>query len=200
MGSNTGEPDERPEHRVCLDDFYLDIYEVTQDDFERVTGKNTSYFKGCPGCPVEQVDWNEASAYCGKAGKRLPTEAEWEYAARAGGKTEKYSGTSDEQRLGDYAWFGNNSDSKTNIVGQKKPNGLDLFDMSGNVWEWVADWYDANYYQHSPEQNPGGPSKGAKRVLRGGSWFNNANYLRTANRGYDNPDSRIFLVGFRCAR
>lgn len=200
MGSDTGEPDEKPVHKVCLDDFYLDKYEVTQGAFEKDTGKNTSYFKGCSDCPVGQVDWYEASAYCGKAGKRLPTEAEWEYAARSGGTREEYPGTSDESRLGDYAWFGRNSGSKTHPVGQKKPNGLELYDMGGNVWEWVADWYGATYYGQSPEQNPNGPSSGGKRVVRGGSWFNNGNYLRTANRGYDTPNSRLFLTGFRCAQ
>lgn len=200
MGSNTGEPDEKPVHKVCLEDFYIDQYEVTQAAFEKETGKNTSYFKGCSDCPVEQVDWKEAGSFCGKMGKRLPTEAEWEYAARSGGKKEKYAGINDELDIDDYAWFGHNSGSKTHPVGQKKPNALELYDIGGNVWEWVADWYGASYYSESPEQNPNGPTSGDKRVLRGGSWFNNSDYLRASNRGYDTPDSRVFLTGFRCAQ
>ena len=116
---------------------------------------------------------------------RLPTEAEWEYAAKSGGKNEKYSGTNSELELGDYAWYSSNSESKTHPVGQKAANGLGLYDMSGNVWQWVQDWYDGSYYKNSPKDNPTGPSSGKEKVLRGGSWYNVTSYswnLEATNR------------------
>lgn len=193
-----GSKNEKPVHQVCLDDFSIDKFEVTQKAFESVMGKNPSYFKDCPYCPVEQVTWFEANEYCGKVGKRLPTEAEWEYAARSGEKKEKWAGTSVESEIYMYAWYNTNSGSKTNLVGDKKPNALGLYDMTGNVWEWVADWYDENYYNNSPKDNPKGPDNGQSRVLRGGSWFNDARYARAADRNWYNPGSRDLSYGFRC--
>ena len=194
-----GSDDEKPVHEVTLDDFYIDKYEVTQKEYKKVIGENPSYFKNCEDCPVESVTWFAAQEYCDKVGKRLPTEAEWEYAARSGGKKEKWAGTSASPAL--YTWYSANSGRKTHPVGQKKPNGLGIYDMSGNVWEWCSDWYDNNYYRNSPKVNPQGPSSGNSRVLRGGSWFGNeGGGTRSALRLRVIPDYRGLLSGFRCAR
>jgi sulfatase modifying factor 1 len=199
-----GDKDEKPVHQVCVDDFYLGKYEVTQGQWEKVMGNNPSYFKNCGGnCPVEQVSWNDVQEFISRlnqrSGKRyrLPVEAEWEYAARSGGKREKWSGTSSEGELGQYAWYGGNSGSRTHPVGEKRPNGLGLYDMSGNVWEWCADWYGENYYQGSPRNNPKGPDNGSYRVLRGGAWLNDPRLVRAAIRTWGAPASRSRYIGFR---
>jgi len=201
-----GDGDEKPVHEVCVDDFYIGKYEVTQGQWQRIMGSNPSYFSSCgDNCPVEKVSWNDAQEFIRKlnnqSGKRyrLPTEAEWEYAARSGGKREKWSGTSDESSLGDYAWYNANSGSKTHPVGQKRPNGLGLHDMSGNVWEWCQDWYGSDYYSSSGRDNPGGPSSGSYRVNRGGSWISPAAFTRAADRSGFNPDGRGSTLGFRLA-
>ena len=196
MGSNDGESDEKPARQVTVSGFYMDKTEVTQEQYERVMGNNPGTFKGCPTCPVEMVSWNDAKAYCEKVGKRLPTEAECEYAARAGTSTKYYWGNDMD---GDYAWYYNNANSKTHPVGQKKPNAFGLYDMCGNVWEWCSDWYDKNYYRSSPADNPQGAATGSCRVLRGGSWRNGDYSLRSAGRGWNYPDNRLGYVGFRCA-
>ncbi len=192
-----GELDEKPVHRVCLDDFKIDKYEVTQSQFKQVMGNNPSRFSTCGDCPVEQVTWLEAMEYCEKGDKRLPTEAEWEYAARSGGKSEKYSGGAD---IDSVAWYRNNSDGKTHPVGRKHANGLGLYDMSGNVWEWVSDRYDKGYYKRSPESNPKGPSKDERRTLRGGSWYFKPEYVRASDRYGFKPDVRGLFSGFRCSQ
>ncbi len=192
-----GDSDEKPVHEVCLDDFYIDKTEVTQRAYRQQTGKSPSRFKG-DDRPVELVSWHDAKAYCQKAGKRLPTEAEWEYAARSGGKKEKYAGTSGSPDA--YAWYDKNSGKKTHPVAQKKPNGLGLYDMSGNVWEWVSDWYDKSYYASSPRNNPKGLSSGSYRVWRGGSWdFYYDHNIRASDRVRRNPFNRLNYGGFRCA-
>ena len=126
----------------------------------------------------------------------MPTEAQWEYACRAGSTT-RYCFGDDEAELDDYAWYEANSQGTTHPVGQKKPNGLGLHDMSGNVWEWCADWYDENYYKNSPKNNPRGPSSGSMRVLRGGSWNNSPGGVRTASRIRNVPSARDYNNGFR---
>jgi formylglycine-generating enzyme required for sulfatase activity len=198
MGSADGDADEKPVHRVFVSSFYMDRYEVTQEEYERVMGKNPSYFK-CPTCPVEQVSWNDAVKYTQKVGKRLPTEAEWEYAVRGGNKNrgDDYSGSYD---AGIVAWYNDNAGSKTHPVGGKQPNELGLYDMSGNVWEWCADWYDASYYRSSPRENPKEPDAGQYRVLRGGSWNDDAQIPRVSNRGWSNPSNRDYDLGFRCSQ
>lgn len=191
---------------VCLNNFYMDKYEVTQKEFEHVMEENPSRFINCTNCPVEQVTWFEARNYCKAVDKRLPTEAEWEYAARGGGKKEGWAEIDNNSYLGKYAWYWDNSFDKTHQirkphpVGQKKQNNLDLHDMSGNVWEWVWDWYGKDYFKNSPKKNPKGPLSGKKRVLRGGSWKSSANNSRTAYRYKEEPDKRINIVGFRCAK
>jgi len=158
--------------------------------------------------PVACVSWDDAIAFANwlknKTGKnyKLPTEAEWEYAARSGGKNEKYSGTSNESELTDYAWYSENSGKKTHPVGQKKPNGIGIYDMSGNAYEWVNDWYDGKYYKNSPKNNPTGPSSGKRKVQRGGSWNNGTSedfgFLEASYRGVEWIRSRSFSFdGFR---
>ncbi|MAT55238.1 MAG: hypothetical protein CMN32_12215 [Saprospirales bacterium] len=206
MGSTDGDSDEEPVHTVRVDDFYIGKYEVTQAQWWAVMGDNPSYFSDCDNCPVENVSWNDVQTFIRKlnekTGKhyRLPTEAEWEYAARVGKNGYKYAGSNDPDEV---AWYKSNSGSKTHPVGLKKPNVLGLYDMSGNVWEWCQDWYDAAYYKNyknGPGNNPQGPSSGSYRVLRGGSWFNLPRYCRVAGRGRSDPSYRYSGGGFRLAQ
>ena len=207
MGSNEYEG-EKPVHEVCVSDFYIGRYEVTQGQWKKVMdGKNPSYFEDCgEDCPVECVSWEDAQGFIEELNRltgkvyRLPTEAEWEYAARSGGKEEKYAGISDESRVGEYAWYSKNSDNKAHKVGTRNPNGLGLYDMSGNVWEWCSDWYGSDYYQNSPKDNPMGPAGGSNRVFRGGSWYNLARNLRASDRYYFTPAFRGSDLGLRLAR
>ena len=198
-----GRSDAKAVHWVCVDDFYLGKYEVTQGQWEKVMGNNPSYHKGRAN-PVEQVSWDDVQQFIDRLNNqgdrkyRLPTEAEWEYAARSGGKMEKYSGTSQEADLAQYAWYKNNS-SEHQPVGGKWPNGLGLYDMSGNVSEWCADWYAWDYYKNSPKDNPRGPENGQVRVLRGGSWFSFPYELRAAWRKSYGPADKIMFYGFRLA-
>jgi formylglycine-generating enzyme required for sulfatase activity/serine/threonine protein kinase len=198
MGSNENS-NEKPIHTVTVSGFSISKYEVTQKQWRDIMGTSPSYFKNCDNCPVEQVSWNDIQDFLRKlnaqTGKRyrLPTEAEWEYAAR-GGQSYTYAGS---DNIGGVAWYGSNSGSKTHPVGQKSANGYGLYDMTGNVWEWCSDWYGSDYYSSSPSSNPKGPSSGANRVLRGGSWNFNAEYCRTANRDTDTPTYRDSSFGFR---
>ena len=176
-------------------------YEVTQAQWKAVMGSNPSRFKG-DNLPVENVSWDDVQAFIRKlnqlTGKRyrLPTEAEWEYAARGGNKSRgyKYAGGNN---IDEVAWYDGNSGERTHPVGKKRPNELGLYDMSGNVWEWCSDWYDEDYYGNSPQNNPQGPASGSSRVFRGGSWLNYAILCRSASRYYSTPDSRYGLIGFR---
>lgn len=201
-----GEDWEKPVHEVCLDDFYLGKFAVTQGQWNTIMGKNPSYFKNGKKNPVENVSWDEVQAFIRKlnqkSGKnyRLPTEAEREYAARSGGKKEKWAGTNHEPALIDYAWFEGNSANKTHPVGQKRPNGLGLYDMSGNVWEWVGDVYRSDAYTVHSRTNPIYLGPGPCRVTRGGSWFNKPRGARTTDRGSRQPDNRSYGLGFRLAR
>jgi sulfatase modifying factor 1 len=202
MGSNDFELNGKPVHEVCVSAFAIDKYEVTQGEYKLQMGSNPSFFSTCgDNCPVEQVNWAQANEYCQKLGKRLPTEAEWEYASKAGSTTLFYWGDdSSGATVAKYAWFRENSDSKTHPVGGKLPNTWGLYDMSGNVWEWTSDWYDKNYYSSSPIQDPKGPQEGSNRVNRGGSWYSFASSLRTANRNDNLADLKSSNLGFRCAK
>jgi sulfatase modifying factor 1 len=200
----TGRNDEQPAHGVCVDDFSIGRYEVTQAQWLAVMKENPAANTACGlDCPVENVSWNEVQVFIkrlnGITGKnyRLPYEAEWEYAARSGGKSELWAGTSDEEKLGEYAWFVDNSEEKTHPVGEKKPNGLGIYDMTGNVWEWCQDLHDAYYYKKSPAKNPQGPSNGQTRVIRSGSWGSKSWELRATARGRIFPKNKNSGLGFR---
>jgi formylglycine-generating enzyme required for sulfatase activity len=202
MGSNES-ANEKPIHSVTISDFYIGKYEVTQKEWREIMGTNPSRFKDCDNCPVEEVSWNDVQEYIkklnAKTGKnhRLPTEAEWEYAARGGNQSKgyKYSGSN---TISSVAWYYySTADSKTHPVGQKSSNELGIYDMSGNVSEWCSDWYSFSHYASSTSRNPSGPSSGSARVVRGGSWFNSASYCRVANRHPRSPGHRYDLIGFR---
>ena len=239
MGSNDESSDEKPIHRVTLNDFAIGKYEVTFEQFAAfINDKNYktdadkegwsyvwtgSIYEKKNGVnwkcdvagkvrpqdeykhPVIHVSWNDATAYCqwlsSKTNKkyRLPTEAEWEYAARGGNQSKgyKYSGSN---TIGDVAWYSANSGSKTHPVGTKGANELGIYDMSGNVWEWCSDWYDENYYKNSAAQNPKGAQSGSLRVLRSGSWNYSDSGCRSSNRLWGEPDYRYYTFGFRLAR
>jgi formylglycine-generating enzyme required for sulfatase activity len=204
-------PTEAPKHRVRITKpLYLGLFEVTQAEYERVVGTNPSHFQGEPTCPVEMVNWDEASAFCRKLGDlpqeqasraeyRLPTEAEWEYACRAGTTTAWYLGD-DEGVLKEHAWYNANAGGQTHPVGQKSPNAWGLYDMHGNVWEWCQDWSGDRYYAMSPMNDPTGTSEGSDRVFRGGSCLNNAFDGRASVRGRNGPGYRNLARGFRLAR
>jgi len=206
MGNNFGWDDtwdEKPEHEVCLSDFYLGKFEVTQKQWQSVMGTNPSKFKECgPDCPVESVSWQDIQDFLKRLNKkngtryRLPTEAEWEYAARSGGKKEKFAGGNTLAPLG---WYQDNSANRVHPVGQKLPNGLGLYDMSGNVWEWLQDWHSPDYYGQSPKKNPQGPTSGVCRIVRGGCALTEAYLARTDHRRLNDPEGRFNLVGFRIA-
>ncbi|MCX5786196.1 MAG: formylglycine-generating enzyme family protein [Elusimicrobia bacterium] len=206
MGSpdGVGSDSEHPRHKVNLDAFYIDKHLVTVAQYRKFA--RATHRKMCQqppysagNHPVVYVVWDDADAYCRWARKRLPTEAQWEKAARAGTAT-RWSFGDDARRLGEYAWYDGNSDQKTHPVGQKKPNQYGLYDMQGNVWVWTADWYDKNYYHNSPEKNPKGPLTGKERALRGGAWNNPPDNVRAASRGRTTPNLRYAAFGLRCAR
>ena len=204
MGSDNGDSDEKPVHRVKISrSFYIQTTEVTQAQWKAVMGNNPSRFKG-DNLPVERVSWNDAQEFIKRLNRkeggskyRLPTEAEWEYAARAG-STGAYCFGDDKSRLGDYAWYISNSGNKTHRVGAKKPNRWGLYDMHGNVWEWVQDRFGS--YSSSPSTDPSGPSSGTDRVDRGGGWSASAGHCRSANRVRGEPGLTDNDLGFRVAR
>jgi len=188
---------EKPSHKVCLDSFYMDIYEVTQKKWDDVMKINRSVFRH-PEQPITHIDWHEAKAYCKKIGKRLPTEAEWEYAARAGSQSRfPWGNKIDDNRM----WYSGNSPREIPHVGKKTPNAWGLHDMMGNVWEWVEDWFSLNYYSKSPDKNPKGPTRQSFHVIRGGSWMIDDEYLRVTarHRGMSDP-TESYWVGVRCAK
>ncbi len=183
--------DEKPAHQVTLSSFSIGKYEVTQEEWEAVMGSNPSNFKGAKR-PVEKVDWHDCQDFIRKlnalTGKhfRLPTEAEWEYAARGGNRSQgyKYAGGN---TIGSVAWYKDNSGKETHSVGQKQSNELGLYDMAGNVWEWCQDWYNSSYYVKSPLTNPVNNTSASRRVLRGGGWSLSARYCRVSLRASGTP-------------
>src|SRR5262249_22422074 len=212
MGSPDSEQgrneNEGPQHSVTISSFYMGKYEVTKAQWRAVAGlfkvkiylsPAPSHFKG-DNLPVEQVSWDEATEFCERLSQatrktyRLPTEAEWEYACRAG-TTGAYAGNLDEM-----AWYSGNSDNTTHPVGQKKANAFGLYDMHGNVWEWCQDWYSENYYSQSPSADPTGPGSGSYRVGRGGGWLSDERPCRSAYRGRVAPGYYNGVLGFRLVR
>ncbi len=215
MGCVSGidcDDDEKPVHEVCLDGFWIGKYEVTQAQWQTIMGNNSSHFTGNDR-PVESISWNNTQEFIKKLKNRsgthpqplpgwefrLPSEAEWEYAARAGTMT-AYSFGNDSGGSGEYAWYGSNSGSKTHSVGTRKPNAWGLYDMHGNVWEWCQDIYSRDAYQNHQRQNPLIRSGGSKRVLRGGSWSDASRYVRSAFRNSNAPSNRSVYVGLRLVR
>ncbi len=211
MGNDNGlSPDESPEHTVTLNDFYISATEITfaqYDQFCQATGKTKPADNGWgrDSMPVINVSWNDAYEFCEWASRvsgtaiRLPTEAEWEFAARGGTKSNGYrfSGGND---LNVVAWYAENSDKKTHPVATKLPNELGIFDMTGNVWEWCGDWYGDDYYGVSPVDNPRGPVTGRYHVLRGGSWISSASYCRITTRSSLRSDYVSVNNGFRVVK
>ncbi len=195
--------DEKPVHKVCVDGFWMGQTVVTQGQWHRVMGNNPSKFKKENDYPVENVSWNDTQEYIRKLNGmgignfRLPSEAEWEYAARSGGKAEKYSGGGDVNSV---AWHSSNSGGSTHPVKTKKGNGLGVYDMSGNVWEWCDDIYISDIYGRSDGKNPIYTSDGPNRVIRGGSWNNVPDCVRCAFRRSNVPSFRSYNVGFRLLR
>ncbi len=202
MGSDRWGAREKPVHKVTLTKgFYMAVYEVTQEEWERVMGSNPSVFGGAKN-PVENVSWDDAQKFARKLSQkenvtyRLPTEAEWEYACRAGTTTDFYWGDTHDGR---YFWNDGNSEWKTQPVGTRRPNAWGLYDTSGNVYEWCEDWY-AEKYPLERQTDPMGPESGSLRVFRGGSWLSAALVCRSDWRGSRSPSVRDSLVGFRLVR
>ena len=202
-----GNSNEKPVHEICVDSFYMGKYEVTQGEYQSITSSNPSEFEGgifgdSKRHPAEKVSWNDTQNFIrllnGKTGNkyRLPTEAEWEYTARSGGKNEKYSGSND---LDAVALDRKKSGKSTHPVGQKQPNGFGLYDMTGNVYEWCGDMYDDRYYSNSLKSNPEGPLYGSSRVIRGGGWNGNPGLMRTTFRRGKDPNFSNNDIGFRLA-
>jgi formylglycine-generating enzyme required for sulfatase activity len=217
MGSPVSEElrqEDETQYEVTISkDYYLGVYEVTQAQYEKVIGKNPSRFQGAivdnenADLPVENVSWDEAVKFCKKLSDlpeekktgrvyRLPTEAEWEYACRAGSKT-AYSFDDEEGLLPEYGWFNRNSSDRTHTVGLLEPNAWGLYDMHGNVWEWCSDRHGE--YPKGAVSDPTGPKVGSDRVNRGGSWYNEAAYCRSAYRYWNAPVVRNYSLGFRLA-
>ncbi len=211
MGDEKGDLGDacRPVHQVTVADFYLGKTPITQKQWRDIMGSNPAHFKNCDDCPVESVSWNDVQKFISKLNAktgrkfRLPTEAEWEYAARGGHQATAanlYAGSNNLEEVG---WYNKNSNGKTHPVAAKKPNELGLYDMSGNVYEWCQDWYDGKYYEMCKQSRPGGienppgPETDSDRVLRGGYWGNYAQYCRSAYRYHFGPDYRGSGLGFR---
>jgi formylglycine-generating enzyme required for sulfatase activity len=225
MGSDDGEVDAKPAHRVKVGAFMMDAHEVTQEHYEQLMGTNPSRRKA-PRNPVEQVTWSAAVKFCNArsvhdgltpcydlktghcnfeaTGYRLPTEAEWEYACRAGTTTAYWFGDGPEA-LRSSGWFEGNSSAQPHPVAQKRPNAWGLYDIAGNVWEWCNDFYGPKYYRNSPVEDPRGPESGEKRVLRGGAWSSSAENCTSFVRNCDEPGTTDVCLtmdsnGFRCVR
>jgi formylglycine-generating enzyme required for sulfatase activity len=206
MGQANGDVDEASHKVAITKPFYMAKYEVTQEQWKAVMGTDPSKFKGDKN-PVDSVSWIDAQDFCKKLGEKLadrmlsfslPTEAQWEYACRAGTTTKYYYGDKDGDFV-DYGWCKRNSEGTTHPVGQKKPNAWGLYDMHGNVIEWCADWFGKDYYQASPPSDPTGPETGLQRTVRGGCWFSHPDGCRCTDRTHWSPNLRSPYSGFRVA-
>jgi formylglycine-generating enzyme required for sulfatase activity len=206
MGAEDGNDNEKPIREVELTEaFYLGIYEVTQAQWFAVMGISPSFFTG-DSLPVERVSWQDVQAFIAQLNEieggsryRLPSEAEWEYAAK-GGQASKSFTFAGSDSINNVAWYNANSSGISHKVGLKQPNELGIYDMSGNVWEWCQDWFDAEYYEQAPNRNPEGPSSAISKVIRGGSWGSSSDICRTTNRGSIEIESRFSGIGFRLLR
>ncbi|MBX3256143.1 MAG: formylglycine-generating enzyme family protein [Chitinophagaceae bacterium] len=202
MGSDGGEMDEKPAHEVVVDGFAISKFPVTQRQWTVIMGSNPSEFTGCDQCPIDRVSWNDAQKFIDRLNKLsgkyygLPTEAEWEFAAKGGlnSKGYRYSGSDDIDQVG---WYAFNSNRRPHEVGEKMPNELGLYDMTGNMWEWCQDWYEKFYYELNEKYSPVGPSFGSGRVRRGGSWFTQAINCRTSTRNNVKQDYKDDSGTFR---
>ena len=194
--------DEKPAHQVVLSDFYIGKYEVTQAQWKEVMGNNPSNFQG-DNLPVENVSWEDVQFFITRLNTltehkyRLPTEAEWEYAARGGRHSRGYV-YSGGNHIDEVAWYWENSSQTTNPVGMKMANELGIYDMSGNVWEWINDW--GGTYSSGQYMDPQGPDLDSRRVIRGGSWHPGAAVGRVSLRSSRFPFLREYNLGFRLAR
>ena len=208
--AGVGYIDERPQHEVTLDGYWIAETEVTQGLWQAVMGAEKGWTRGYDygsNYPAYNVSYDEAIDFCNKLneltdnkyGFRLPTEAEWEYAARGGNKSKGYTFSGSKDNIDNVAWYSGNSNSRTHVVKTKAANELGIYDMSGNVFEWCSDWYDSNYYENSPAKNPKGPSTGDDRVLRGGGWNCDADGCCVAYRYCYHPDDSNINYGFRLA-
>jgi formylglycine-generating enzyme required for sulfatase activity len=205
MGNNKSPSVDETEHTVTISSIRFSKYEVTQKQWESIMGYNPSENKGCSNCPVENVSWEEVIKFIKKlnvAGNkkfRLPTEAEWEYVARMGGKEEIEKAGGIESYIKNSAWYFGNADKKTHPVGMKQPTGTDIYDLLGNVSEWCSDWYSATYFKESSnEKDPEGPPLGKEKVIRGGNFEDyTGDRFRPSLRGKFKPTSKSKLIGFR---
>ncbi|QEP43329.1 formylglycine-generating enzyme family protein [Ectothiorhodospiraceae bacterium BW-2] len=205
MGSNSGDSDEKPVHRVCVNSFKIGKYEITQSQWQAVMGSNPSYFSSCGGnCPVERVSWDDIQLYIKKLNQktgqryRLPSEAEWEYAARGGTTTKYWWGDNIGRNNANCDGCGSQWDDKSTApVGSFKPNAFGLYDMSGNVWEWVQDCWNGSYNGAPDNGSAWESGECGRRVLRGGSWYYRPDNLRSAYRYWDSSGARGFNFGFR---
>ena len=198
MGSPNGEgdADEHPRPKVAIKAFWIDKTEVTQASYTALTKSNPSHWKGAE-LPLENVTWQEAADYCRRLGKRLPTEAEWEYAARAGSST-RYPWGKVAGKAWEYSWSSENSGKHTHAVATKKPNAFGIYDMIGNVSEWCSDEYQKTWYSQPGSKSSGGPDKGWGRVCRGGDWSSDKSHLRSATRDFGIGEFRRDFRGLRC--
>lgn len=198
--------DDRPVHKVTLRAFYLDAKEATHDKYEafvKAKGHRQPYHwldgkvpEGMARTAIYNVDWNDAKAYCEWTGGRLPTEAEWEYTARAGLEQKVYPwGDKPDAKAARYA-----TEAGPGEPGQHAANAYGLFDMAGNMAEWTSDWFDREYYKNSPVENPKGPEAGQYKVIRGGAWSDPATRITVFFRNWVRPSQRSANIGFRCAR
>ena len=200
MGSNSGGADEKPVHEVCLDGFWMGKFEVTQGQWKKIMGRNPSGFQSGEDFPVEQVSWDNTKEFISVLNRQarnsfsLPTEAQWEYAARSGGQDQIYAGGNDVNSV---AWYNGNSGRKTHMIGTKTPNGLGIYDMSGNIWEWCEDVYDKNAYSKHFRNNPLVTFGSNSHVSRGGSWNYGPRNMRAAYRIGYSADLRCSDLGFR---